>query len=57
MRPADLIFYANGSGTINHVAMYIGNGQVIHASSATTGIKISTWNYRTPAKIVNVLGD
>lgn len=57
MRPGDLVFYAGSDGTINHVALYIGNGQVCHASSARTGIKISTWNYRTPAKIVNVLGD
>lgn len=57
MRPGDLVFYANSGGTINHVALYIGNGQVCHASNARDGIKISTWNYRTPAKIVNVLGD
>lgn len=57
MRPGDLVFYAGSNGKINHVALYIGNGQVCHASSAKTGIKISTWNYRSPAKIVNVLGD
>lgn len=57
MRPGDLVFYANSGGTINHVALYIGNGQVVHASNKRDGIKISTWNYRTPAKIVNVLGD
>jgi len=57
MRPGDLVFYTGSNGVINHVALYIGNGQVCHASSAKTGIKISTWNYRTPAKIVNVLGD
>ena len=57
MRPGDLIFYANSSGTINHVAMYIGNGQVVHAASARSGIKISTWNYRTPVRIRNVIGD
>lgn len=57
MRPGDLIFYANSGGSINHVAMYIGNGQVVHASSQKTGIKISTWNYRSYSKIVNVLGD
>lgn len=49
-QPGDLIFYAK-NGSINHVAMYIGNGQVIHASSPKTGIKISIWNYRTPACI------
>ena len=46
IRPGDLVFYAKG-GRVNHVAMYIGNGQVVHASSRKTGIKISTLNYRT----------
>ncbi len=57
LKPGDLVFYTNGSGTINHVAMYIGNGQVIHASSPKTGIKISKYNYRTPYKAVRVLYD
>ena len=57
MRPGDLIFYANGGGTVNHVAMYIGNGHIVHAASRRSGIKISTWNYRTPYRIVNMLGD
>jgi cell wall-associated NlpC family hydrolase len=56
MRPGDLIFYGSGS-SINHVAMYIGNGEVVHSSTYSTGIKTSPWNYRTPVKIVNVLGD
>lgn len=55
MRPGDLIFYANSSGTINHVAMYIGNGQIVHAASRRSGIRISTWNYRSPARIRNVI--
>ncbi len=57
MKPGDLIFYANSSGTVNHVAMYIGNGQIVHAASRRSGIKISTWNYRTPVKIRNMIGD
>jgi hypothetical protein len=55
-RPGDLFFYGNGSG-INHVAIYIGNGQVVHASSPSTGIKISNAFYRTPVKVVNILGN
>lgn len=55
MRPGDLIFYTNSKGTVNHVAMYIGNGQVVHAASKKSGIKISSWNYRSPAKIRNVI--
>lgn len=57
MRPGDLIFYGNSSGKINHVAMYIGNGQVVHAASRKSGIKISSWNYRTPLKIRNIIGN
>ncbi|MCI8695522.1 MAG: SH3 domain-containing protein [Lachnospiraceae bacterium] len=54
--PGDLIFYGKG-GYINHVAIYIGGGQVIHASTERTGIKISNYNYRTPVKYVRVLQD
>ena len=57
MRPGDLIFYAGSNGRVNHVAMYIGNGQVVHVASRKSGIKISTWNYRSPVAIRNVLGD
>ncbi|MBR1758567.1 MAG: C40 family peptidase [Lachnospiraceae bacterium] len=56
LKPGDLIFYSNSSG-INHVAMYIGNGQVIHASNARSGIKISNMNYRTPTKAVRYIKD
>ena len=55
MQPGDLIFYTNSRGVVNHVAMYIGNGQVVHAASRKSGIKISTWNYRSPKTIRNVL--
>ncbi|MEG1294501.1 MAG: hydrolase Nlp/P60, partial [Clostridium sp.] len=37
-------------------ALYIGNGQIVHASTARTGIKISNWTYRSPIKIVSVFG-
>lgn len=53
-QPGDLIFYGK-NGTINHVAIYIGGGQVVHASSPSTGIKISTYNYRSPMKVVRIL--
>lgn len=53
MKPGDLVFYTKG-GSINHVAMYIGNGQVIHASSPSTGIRISSVNYRTPYVAVSL---
>lgn len=53
VRPGDLFFY--GSGGVSHVAMYIGNNQIIHASNERTGIKISYAYYRTPIKIGRVI--
>lgn len=56
LKAGDLVFYAKG-GTVNHVAIYIGGGQVVHASSPKSGIKISKYNYRTPHKMMRVLQD
>lgn len=53
-RPGDLFFYGNGS-RIGHVGIYIGNGQIVHASSARTGIKVSNAYYRTPICVVSYL--
>lgn len=49
IQPGDLLFYS-GSGDygIGHVTMYIGNGQVVHASNSRTGIIVSDIGYRTP---------
>ena len=57
LQPGDLIFYANSSGVIGHVALYIGGGRVVHASSPTQGIRIDKYNYRTPCKYVRILKD
>ena len=54
MQPGDLIFYSQ-NGSINHVALYIGNGQVVHASTEKTGIRTSVYDYREPVKIVSLL--
>lgn len=40
-QPGDIICYSG------HVALYIGNGQIVHASTAKTGIIISNANYRS----------
>ena len=55
-QPGDLIFYGNGK-RINHVAIYIGGGQVIHASNPKTGIRVSNVSYRSPVKAVRILHD
>ena len=53
VQPGDLIFY--GGKNIHHVALYIGNGQVVHAQSTKTGIVISSMYYNTPTRAVRVL--
>ena len=54
VKVGDLFFYGN-NGYISHVAMYIGNGQIIHASNHRDGIKISNAYYRKPIKIGRVI--
>ena len=55
MKPGGLIFYAGSNRKVNHVAIYIGNGRIVHAASRRSGIKTSTWNYRTPVAIRSML--
>ena len=55
LQPGDLLFYGNEGG-IGHVAIYIGGSQVVHASNSRDGIKISTYNYRTPVKAIRLIG-
>jgi cell wall-associated NlpC family hydrolase len=52
-QPGDLFFY--GSGGINHVGIYIGNGKIVHAANARSGIKISSAYYATPVRVVSLL--
>ena len=56
LKPGDLIFYGKGK-TINHVAIYIGGGQIVHASNKRDGIKISNYTYRTPLAFTRVIYD
>ncbi len=55
LRPGDLVFY--GSGEVEHVAMFIGNGQIVHASTSRTGIIIGNLYYRTPYGAVRIIND
>lgn len=54
IRKGDLVFYTK-NGRINHVALYIGNGQVISAKSRSQGIQINNLYYRTPYKAVTYI--
>lgn len=53
--PGDLIFFADSSGTVTHVAMYIGNWEIIHAANSRQGIIISSLQYRSPCKYVRYI--
>ncbi len=55
-KPGDLFFYGDSDG-INHVAIYIGNGKVVHAANKRDGIKISNAYYRTPICVVTYFND
>ena len=46
MKPGDLFFYAGSNGKVNHVAIYIGDNQIIHAGSKDTGINVRNADYR-----------
>lgn len=54
LKAGDLVFYASG-GRVDHVAMYLGDGKVVHASDYSTGVIISKYNYRTPHSAKRVI--
>ena len=54
LQPGDLVFYSGG-GRINHVAIYIGNGKIVHAANPAVGIIISDLNYKAPTTAVSFL--
>jgi cell wall-associated NlpC family hydrolase len=39
VRPGDLVMFANGGGRINHVAIYAGNGRILHSTSSGGGVR------------------
>ena len=54
-QPGDLLFYGSSKTSITHVAIYIGDGQIVHANDEKTGIIISNAYFRTPVKAVSLL--
>ncbi len=56
IQPGDLIFYGrSGVSGVGHVAIYIGNGKIVHAASERLGITISNAKYTTILRIKNVI--
>ncbi|TDC26357.1 NlpC/P60 family protein [Micromonospora sp. 15K316] len=56
--PGDLLFFASGSSwtTIHHVAMYIGNGKMVHAPTTGDVVKISTVTWSRLYAATRVIG-
>ena len=54
IQPGDILVYkySNGGG---HVAIYIGNGKIIHAANERAGICIGNYNFVTPRRAVRVI--
>lgn len=58
LKPGDLVFYGNAStGYINHVAIYIGNGQIIHSSTNYKGVAISSMYFYSIIKCGRIIKD
>lgn len=55
IKPGDLIFYGSSKKSCSHVALYIGNEKVVHASTESTGIVISDYTYRKYVGVGRVL--
>lgn len=53
--PGDLIFYTDKKGVVDHVALYIGDGKIVHAANKKDGIKVSSYKTRTPYKARRVI--
>jgi peptidoglycan DL-endopeptidase LytE len=47
LQAGDLVFFSLGTrGVVGHVGVYIGNGRMIHASTPSTGVIVSSLNER-----------
>lgn len=56
-QPGDLLFYGSSKSTISHVAIYLGDGKIVHANDEKTGIIVSNAYYRTPVKACTLLDE
>lgn len=55
LQPGDLLFYSNSQKYLGHVALYIGNGQIVHSGTEATGVIISSAFYRDPLFAARVI--
>lgn len=54
-KPGDLVFYGTSSGEVNHVAIYLGDGKIIHEKGRAYGCVISSVYYRDIIKVKNFI--
>lgn len=45
MLPGDLVFWGSGPGSFYHVAIYMGNGKIVHARNPSAGITVTDLYY------------
>lgn len=57
VQPGDILFYGAGADKITHCGIYVGDGQVIHASSQKKMVTLSDMNYRRIVKVKRVIKD
>ena len=56
IQPGDIIcFSSNGGASCTHVALYIGDGQIVHAAKSRTGVVTSGANFEPIIGIKNVI--
>jgi cell wall-associated NlpC family hydrolase len=46
LQPGDLVFFATRGAGISHVGLYVGNGKMVHASTPSTGVIVSSLSER-----------
>ena len=42
LQPGDLVFFSTNGSYPTHVGLYIGDGNIVHASTPQDGVKISS---------------
>lgn len=55
IQPGDIICYTSNGSTCTHVALYIGDGKIIHAANSRKGVVIYNADYDTIMGIKNVI--
>lgn len=55
LAPGDLVFFSSTGGEIDHVAIYVGGGSIVHAANSKSGICYGSLNWMTPVAACRVV--